>query len=62
MGVGYRDKGHKRDLAYDGSPHWTEVASAAGQQRIESLKDIGEKSESRAKKLLKDLDEIEKKK
>ena len=26
MGVGYRDKGQRRDLAYDGSPHWTEVA------------------------------------
>lgn len=27
VGVGYRDKGQRRDLAKDGSPHWTEVAS-----------------------------------
>jgi hypothetical protein len=60
MGVGYRDKGHKRDLAYDGSPHWTEIASAGGQQRMQSLKDIENKSESRAKKLLKILDELDK--
>lgn len=58
MGVGYRDKGHKRDLAYDGSPHWTEVASSGGQQRMQSLKDSENKSESGAKKLLKLLDEI----
>lgn len=27
IGVGYRDKGHRRDPAYDGSPSWQEVAS-----------------------------------
>lgn len=26
MGVGYRDKGSKRDLARDGSPDWTEIS------------------------------------
>jgi hypothetical protein len=25
IGVGYNDKGHYTDQAYDGSPHWTEV-------------------------------------
>jgi hypothetical protein len=25
VGVGYSDKGHYTDPAYDGSPHWTEV-------------------------------------
>jgi hypothetical protein len=25
IGVGYSDKGHYTDPAYDGSPHWTEV-------------------------------------
>jgi hypothetical protein len=25
IGVGYRDKGHKRNLALDGSPHWQEI-------------------------------------
>lgn len=28
MGVGYRDKGSRRNLAKDGSPDWREVASA----------------------------------
>lgn len=26
IGVGYSDKGTRRDPAYDGSPHWTDVA------------------------------------
>jgi hypothetical protein len=26
IGVGYKDKGHRRDEAYDGSPTWQEVA------------------------------------
>lgn len=26
IGVGYSDKGTRRDSAYDGSPHWTDVA------------------------------------
>lgn len=26
MGIGYRDKGSKRDLARDGSPDWTEIS------------------------------------
>jgi hypothetical protein len=26
IGIGYRDKGSARDKAWDGSPHWTEVA------------------------------------
>jgi len=25
MGVGYRDKGNRRDLAFDGSPHWSSI-------------------------------------
>jgi len=28
IGVGYRDKGSRKNLAYDGSPSWQEVASA----------------------------------
>jgi len=28
IGVGYRDKGSKRNTAYDGSPAWQEVATA----------------------------------
>jgi hypothetical protein len=28
VGVGYKDKGSRRDLAKDGSPHWKEVASS----------------------------------
>jgi hypothetical protein len=35
LGVGYRDKGNRRDLAKDGSPHWTEVAQHNGE--IEDL-------------------------
>lgn len=27
VGVGYRDSGHRRDSAFEGSPHWKEVAS-----------------------------------
>jgi hypothetical protein len=40
VGVGYRDKGHKRDLAKDGSPDWKEVASEAGQRRMQRLSEI----------------------
>lgn len=28
IGVGYRDKGHRRDPAWDGSPSWQEVAQS----------------------------------
>jgi hypothetical protein len=28
VGVGYKDKGSRKDLAKDGSPHWKEVASS----------------------------------
>lgn len=28
IGVGYKDSGNKKDTAYDGSPHWVEVASS----------------------------------
>lgn len=30
IGIGYRDKGSARDLAYDGSPRWQEVAAHRG--------------------------------
>lgn len=30
IGIGYRDKGSARDLAYDGSPAWQEVAAHRG--------------------------------
>lgn len=30
IGIGYRDKGSARDLAYDGSPKWQEVAAHRG--------------------------------
>lgn len=33
VGVGYRDSGHRRDPAFDGSPSWQEVAS---QNRLDS--------------------------
>lgn len=37
IGVGYRDKGSRKDVAYDGSPHWKEVAShnAEMERRLE---------------------------
>lgn len=33
IGIGYRDKGSARNLSYDGSPTWQEVASAKLWQR-----------------------------
>ena len=29
VGVGYRDQGSRRNVAYDGSPSWQEVATSA---------------------------------
>jgi hypothetical protein len=34
IGVGYRDKGSRRDQAFDGSPDWREVASSLQEKRI----------------------------
>jgi len=34
MGVGYRDKGNRRDPAADGSPSWQEVAQSEQSRRI----------------------------
>lgn len=39
MGIGYRDKGTRRDPAKDGSPSWQEVASRGGQLTL-ALKEI----------------------
>lgn len=36
IGVGYRDKGHRRDIALDGSPSWEEIA----QRDSASLEDL----------------------
>ena len=37
VGVGYSDKGTAKDLAFDGSPHWTEVAmSETSEWEVES--------------------------
>lgn len=39
IGVGYRDKGSRRDLALDGSPDWREVASSLQEKRIVEVED-----------------------
>jgi hypothetical protein len=40
VGVGYRDKGSKRDLAYDGSPDWTEVSKDQAFQEKEVRREV----------------------
>jgi len=37
IGVGYRDKGSRRDPAFDGSPDWREVALSRQEDRIRSV-------------------------
>lgn len=37
IGVGYRDKGSRRDLAFDGSPDWREVATSRQEDRIREV-------------------------
>lgn len=39
MGIGYRDKGSARDLAFDGSPTWQEVAAHRGPIYHKGVKD-----------------------
>jgi len=34
IGVGYKDKGTKRDPAIDGSPNWKEVAMARSREEL----------------------------
>lgn len=40
IGVGYRDKGYRKDPAKDGSPHWKEVSSANPGEEIKSSSTI----------------------
>lgn len=44
IGVGYRDKGSRKDVAYDGSPSWQEVAShsAEMERRLEEEIEISD--------------------
>jgi len=37
IGVGYRDKGSRRDPAFDGSPDWREVAASKHEERIREV-------------------------
>jgi hypothetical protein len=37
IGVGYRDKGSRRDPAFDGSPDWREVAASRQEERIQEV-------------------------
>jgi len=39
IGVGYRDKGSRRDPAFDGSPDWREVAMSLQEDRIRYVED-----------------------
>lgn len=40
IGVGYRDKGSRRDLAFDGSPDWREVAMSLQEKRISEVETL----------------------
>lgn len=40
IGVGYRDKGSRRDPALDGSPDWREVASSLQEERIRYVESL----------------------
>jgi hypothetical protein len=40
IGVGYRDKGSRRDLALDGSPDWREVALSLQEKRIQEVENF----------------------
>lgn len=40
IGVGYRDKGSRRDQAFDGSPDWREVACSLQEKRISMVEDF----------------------
>lgn len=37
IGVGYRDKGSRRDPAFDGSPDWREIATSHQEKRIQEV-------------------------
>jgi hypothetical protein len=40
IGVGYKDKGSCRDVAFDSSPHWKEVATFFSNQEREAEESI----------------------
>lgn len=40
IGVGYRDKGSRRDPAFDGSPDWREVAMSLQEKRIVEVENL----------------------
>jgi hypothetical protein len=40
IGVGYRDKGSRRDPAFDGSPDWREVATSKQEERIRLVEEF----------------------
>jgi hypothetical protein len=59
IGIGYRDKGSARDLAFDGSPTWQEVAAHRGPiYSTKGGKDDTQNSETVARHILRKFKEI----
>jgi hypothetical protein len=50
IGVGYRDKGHRRDTAADGSPDWKEICGDWRIDGLDSLESLESPAEKRSRK------------